>query len=1683
MTSSLGTATVTVEGDGSGFTDELDAQINSALVSVVAAAAAAMSQIESEAAAGGAAVGDQVREGAEAAAAALNNIDSSNLDQVRARAAQMGAALQDARQRETQAANMARDAEIDLRRALANNETTTDQLREATQRHEQAQDLSTRASANAEEALRRQRTIQDQLNDSQQEGADVAGELGSGFGEMAGSLAGAAAGIAGLAVGIDTVFESFDRMDMGNKLAAQLDLTAAESEQAGKLAGKLYAENYGESVQEVTDAIGAMHSSLSNLTDSPAEMEALTKAGLTLASTFEVDVAEAANTANIMIRNGLAKDGVEAFDLLGAAMQRVPAQMRDELIPIIDEYSTYLHSMGFTGQEAMGLIVNASQEGAIGMDKVGDAIKEFGIRATDLGDKGAVEAMQAIGLEADVMSNDLLAGGDVAQRAFQEIVDGLLKIENPAEQAAAATALFGTPLEDLDKAKIPGFLRGLSDAGTGMGEFAGTVDEMGNTLSQGPGAKLETFKRQLQDTFINVMGTTTGYLDEHRGVLYTLGGVMAAVVVGYLGIRTAAVVSSIATGINTVATGANTAALAGNKIALGAAAIASGVMKGAQLAGAVATGIATAATWAFNTAMAVLTSPIFLIIAAIALLVGGLVWFFTKTELGKKIIGEVWEFIQTAISFAWNEVIKPVFDGFMNVIQWLGDKAMWLWAEVISPVFGWIGDLIGFVIDGVMLYFRLWGAVFEVVGTALQMLWDNFLWPILTWIGDKFSWLWNEIISPVIGWIVGKFDEMKLAFSLLWSEVILPVAGWIGDKFSWLYNEVIAPVAGWIGDRLGDIGGFFSGLWDKVLQVAGWIMGKLGEVTDFFGGIKDKIFGALGDAGRMLWDWGVNLIQGLLDGAGSLLSKIGDFFLDKIPGWIKDPFKKAMGINSPSKVFMDYGVNLGEGLIGGVESMSDQVKSATQSMADAAGDVSMPALNGPALPAEFGAAAAAALPVPAGLPATPVAPVPMPDLAAAVPGVDALGEGLTAAKDGVIDPAVLGMQTNLDTYAATFPAVTDGTILPAMTNLGVGMTAAKDTLIDPALWGMQGNMAWTGQLTADTVNGVVLPSMNAMGAGIMGVKVGTIDPAFAGIQGGLQNVQGAFATGVSAISSQWDQMRGAVARPVRFAIDTVFNDGLVGMWNSVSDLIGTPKMNPYVVGGFAAGTSLLPGYSPGRDNMRFTTADGSTAIDLSGGEAIMRPEFGRALGPAAVDGINRAAALGGPNAVRNFIGSFAGGGIVGNLTDIVQSRFPGMQMTSGYRAGDPGHHGTGNAADFSDGFDDTPAMQSLSHWWADNFKASTLELIHAPFNRNIKNGEFVGDGNSFYGADTMAAHRNHVHIAVAGMLNADGTGNPIAMGAGGSSFNMAEYIGQKTKPMADAIAANIAGFQGAGMMGELPSKVYDSMSTAMNAKITEAAAKAAAAGLGTSMGPLGEGAMFYAKEIVEAAKERALGKDGAAIGVATSIVETGLRMYANHAVPESLSFPHDAVGSDHDSVGLFQQRQAGWGTLAERMNPRASAGLFFNKLMQFDWRSMDPGAAAQRVQVSAFPAKYGEQMGTARGIVDQVFDGGGEAWGKGFLAKDIVDPERMLSPEQTRSFNNLVDGLMNLGDGSVSIGGLTLSANGDLSINEGNLPRPGTGPGGPANGTTTVHVTQVITGKDAVEIAERVSTSLLELLP
>lgn len=336
--------------------------------------------------------------------------------------------------------------------------------------------------------------------------------LGAAGGPIGASLAGVAG--LGLVTGkilADNIFAGMDLQQGRAMIQAQLGLTTTQAGEFGESAGQLYASNFGESIGDVSDAMATVAGTFG--TPIGDALEDITGKAITFRDVFGADIAETTATAQTMIVNGLARDATEAFDMMTTAYQRVPAAMRDELPDILSEYGVNFQQFGFSGADAMGMIVDTAPRGRVAIDKLSDSMKEFSLLATDVGNKGAQDTLTGLGMSGGDVANNLLAGGATARAQIDQIVDGLIAIPDPAQQAQAAISLFGTPLEDLGVGGIPQFLATLDQSSSALQGFAGStqkmVDQVGGTaLSSWESAQrtLEVGAQSMQTSMADAFG-------------------------------------------------------------------------------------------------------------------------------------------------------------------------------------------------------------------------------------------------------------------------------------------------------------------------------------------------------------------------------------------------------------------------------------------------------------------------------------------------------------------------------------------------------------------------------------------------------------------------------------------------------------------------------------------------------------------------------------------------------------------------------------------------------------------------------------------------------------------------------------------------------------------------------------------------------------------------------------------------------------------------------------------------------------------------------------------------------------------------------------------------------------------------------------------------------------------------
>lgn len=229
-----------------------------------------------------------------------------------------------------------------------------------------------------------------------------------------------------------------------NQVAASTGAAGKELEGLRDVMEDVYAANYGDSVADVGDAVAMVNRNMANLDQNG--LTAATEGALALRDAFEYDVAESTRAAEA-IRKNFGSSAEEAFSLIAAGAQN-GLDYSGELIDTINEYSSQFAKLGFDADGMFNILQAGADGTAWNLDKVGDAIKEFSIRAID-GSDSTVEAFTSLGYNAEELMATFAAGGEGANKAFFDVINTLMAVDDQVERDALGVALFGTMWEDL----------------------------------------------------------------------------------------------------------------------------------------------------------------------------------------------------------------------------------------------------------------------------------------------------------------------------------------------------------------------------------------------------------------------------------------------------------------------------------------------------------------------------------------------------------------------------------------------------------------------------------------------------------------------------------------------------------------------------------------------------------------------------------------------------------------------------------------------------------------------------------------------------------------------------------------------------------------------------------------------------------------------------------------------------------------------------------------------------------------------------------------------------------------------------------------------------------------------------------------------------------------------------------
>lgn len=237
----------------------------------------------------------------------------------------------------------------------------------------------------------------------------------------------------------------------------------------------------------------------------------------------------------------------------------------------------------------------------------------------------------------------------------------------------------------------------------------------------------------------------------------------------------------------------------------------------------------------------------------------------------------------------------------------------WITSKVSAAgraLWGWIVTGVKAIPKGLALGWRyIWNFIKSLPGMLLRGVVT--IGRNLPEIGQKIVYWIGYGLGRAVGTLVKLFPMLLGMFAnfVVWAASKLASIG--GSLLEKIWNGIISAVKNTphallvIGEAI--IGGLRWAMERGIPTLIKWI----------FVSIPHAIVEALKGAGHWLSGTGSNIIMGLIHGLGHAVKYVWDWTVNFIKGFVKG-FLSALGISSPSKVFMEIGKNILRGLLNGL---------------------------------------------------------------------------------------------------------------------------------------------------------------------------------------------------------------------------------------------------------------------------------------------------------------------------------------------------------------------------------------------------------------------------------------------------------------------------------------------------------------------------------------------------------------------------------------------------------------------------------------------------------------------------------------------------------------------------------------------------------------------------------------------
>ncbi|MGG3624401.1 hypothetical protein ABES25_12680 [Bacillus gobiensis] len=314
--------------------------------------------------------------------------------------------------------------------------------------------------------------------------------------------------------------------------------------------------------------------------------------------------------------------------------------------------------------------------------------------------------------------------------------------------------------------------------------------------------------------------------------------------------------------------------------------------------------------------------PIGWITLAVAALVALIIWQWDNI---KNITIQVWSGISSFFVSLWSGIVStassllsPFIPTVLSIFQTIvdtGKKLFQIFVNTLSKIWSNIKNIAAqvwtiiknVILGPILLLIDLATGDFRGFASHLMQIWNN--------IKNAGQSIWNSLRNIVIAIVSGFVKSIQAlwnGFLRFTTAIFKSVRSFLSSIWNSIKSTVINLVIG-----------LYKGIREKMNQAKQTIIDIWNRAKSFLTNIN-------------LYKIGVNIIQGLINGIGSMAGDVAKKVMD-VAGGIKDKIMSALGIHSPSRWMRDMvGKNIGAGMVVGMDKMRSTVAGASNKLAQAA---------------------------------------------------------------------------------------------------------------------------------------------------------------------------------------------------------------------------------------------------------------------------------------------------------------------------------------------------------------------------------------------------------------------------------------------------------------------------------------------------------------------------------------------------------------------------------------------------------------------------------------------------------------------------------------------------------------------------------------------------------------------------